>query len=326
MSGYAVFANESGIVDYTPAAAVEAGDIVRLPCGLAGQALGDIAAGATGAARVDGIIVMNKTDGIAFLAGGDVYLDVSAEKAHFRPEAGTVDFFVGTVEEDAAMSDTTVRVRLNGRTRYAVDLHDGNGNGDGWTAEATLGLGISVGTLAAGAGQLGVHQASFDAVAEAAQAALFSNRRVPLSSKPIFEARAAVYNIGDNAALDINLGLSSASHATDFEAVPVFAAFQLDGNSLNINTHSDDGSTDRAPADSSIDAVDDTFAEFWIDCRDPADVKFYVDGVLVDSELSKRVLSAALTTAVGPILHVEKTSDDTVADVRVSRMRMRTAA
>lgn len=314
---------QGAVLDHTSDAVITAGDVIQLSDGRAAvvpTVPNNMSAGDLVGALVEGVIKVSKTASIAILQGGDVYWDVSAAKAHFRPEGGSADFFLGTCVKDAAAADTTVLVALNRQSLYAIDLHNPNLPGDGWTNEATGGLGVTAAGIVPG-----VYTLSFDAVAEVAQAALFSKHEVLLSQRPILEARMAIFNIGDNAALDINVGLASASHATDFESIPVFAAVQLDGASLNINTHSDDGSTDRAPADSTIDAVDDTFFEVWIDTRDDTNVKFYIDGVLVDTSATKRILTAALTTSVAAIAHIEKTSDDTVADVRISRLRVRTS-
>lgn len=318
----AKFHQEGVVLDHVADAVITSGDIIQLADGRAAvvpTVPNNMSAGDVVGARVWGVVEVDKTANIALLNGGDVYWDVSAGKAHFRPENGTGDFFLGTCVKDAAAAAAKVLVDLNVHANYEIDLHNPNLHGDGWTAENTDGLGVTSAGIVPG-----VYTLSFDAVAEVAQAALFSKREVLVSQRPILEARVAVFNIGDNAALDINVGLASASHATDFESIPVFAAVQLDGASLNINTHSDDGTTDRAPADSTIDAVDDTFFEVWIDCRDDTDVKFYIDGVLVNTSAAKRVLTAALAVSVAAIAHIEKTSDDTVADFRVSKLRVRT--
>lgn len=312
---------------FTPVAACSAGDVVQLPDGRAGVCIDAIAAGVLGNVYEDGVFEIIKHTAGAMLIGGDAFWDVSASHAQHAPDNSTPDFYMGiVVEEDKAASAEVVLIDLNKFANYLIDLENPAKYGsDGWTAEETNGLGIRTET-SAGVPLPGIWKAEFDAVAEAAQAALYSKRKVLVSAKPIFEGRIAIFNIGDNAALDINLGVSSGTHATDFEAITAFASIQLDGNALDINTHSDDNTTDRAPADSAIDAVDDTFFEVWIDCRDDTNIKFYIDGVLVDTSATKRILTAALATAVGPILHIEKTNDDTVADVRVSRMRVRTMA
>lgn len=97
-------------------------------------------------------------------------------------------------------------------------------------------------------------------------------------------------------------------------------AAHLDGTALDIKVHSDDGTTDVAPVDSTIDAVDDTFFELWIDCRNPADVQVYVNGV--DAVPAGTTLTlAAATNALKAIAHMEKTNDDTVADLRIHEQR-----
>ncbi len=162
---------------------------------------------------------------------------------------------------------------------------------------------------------------SFDAVAEVAMAALYSNDSVPVADGPIFEGVIAVYDIGDNAALDINFGLANGTHATDFDSVTESVVFHLDGNALDINAESDDGTTEVAATDTTVNAVDDTYAEYWIDCRNLADIQLYIDGVNVLSGSTFRLDNA--TGPVFPIIHLEKTSDNTVADVRTKFIGVR---
>ncbi len=97
----------------------------------------------------------------------------------------------------------------------------------------------------------------------------------------------------------------------------------FNGNALDIFAESDDGTTDVNETDTTINAVDDTWFECWIDCRNPADVQIYINGALV---LASTVFT--LANAAGPlfpIVHMEKTTDDTVADFRVDFMRLRIA-
>ena len=307
------FVQDGCKLDHTAVAALKGGDVFQLADGRAAVVPTGVDAGRVIGASVEGVYEITKTTGINLLYGGDVYWDVSAGKAHFRPESGTPDFFVGVCVKDAASADTTVKVAINTRGKYIIDLASDHE----WTAEATNGLGV---IPLPGATQ----KLEFDAVAEAAQAAILSNHAVPKEAGPILEARVAVFNIGDNAALDIDIGVASSSHATDFEAIANLVAAHLDGTSLDIKVHSDDGTTDVAPVDSTIDAVDDTFFELWIDCRNPADVQVYVNGV--DAVPAGTTLAlAAATNAMKAIAHMEKTSDDTVADVRISRLRVRTS-
>lgn len=300
------------VVDYTPAAAITAGNVIQLANGRAAVAPNDIAASRLDALQVAGLFLMQKTTGIVLLDGTPVYWDTSAGKVHFRPVSGQQDFYLGTVQGDAASADTVCYVRLNELPRNTVDLRTGV-----WNTASALGEGV---TLLPGGGA----KLSFDAVAEIAMAAIYSAHGVPVAGNPILRARLAIHDIGNAAALDITAGLASGTHATDFQSVAEFAAIHLDGNDLSILVQSDDGTTDVAPVDSTIDAVDDTEFELWIDCRDLSDVKIYVDGVLAVPDGTTLSLAAASGPLV-PIVHIEKTSDDTTADVRVSVLEVRTA-
>lgn len=185
-----------------------------------------------------------------------------------------------------------------------------------WIKVETLGLGVIESAEANG-----VLKLEFDAVAEAATAALYQTAKsIDIDANPIFECRLAVFDIGDNAALDINFGMASATHATDFDAIAAFAAFHLDGTDLSVLCQSDDGTNDIAPVDSTVDLVDDTYANFRIDFADTADVKFYINDVRVCSGTTYDVSN--YTGLLTPIVHVEKTSDNTTADVRVDRIRV----
>lgn len=298
--------------DITAVTALTAGDIIQLADGRAAQVIKDIAAGDAGSVRVCGLLTVAKTASINLLDGQNVYWDHSANTATYRASSDR-DFLIGTARGDSLAAATTVDVELNNWARYQIEL-----GRDPFTTEATDGEGVTQVV-----GQPGV-KLSFDAVAEVAQAAIYSADTVAIGSNPILEAWVAIYDIGDNAALDINIGLANGSHATDFETVGEFVAAQLDGNALSINVHSDDGTTDVAPVDSTIDAVDDTRFLLQIDCRDVDDIQVYVNGV--DAVPSGTTL--ALTAASGPlkpIAHIEKTSDNTTADVRVLSMGVRTA-
>lgn len=312
MTFEAEYCNRGEVEDYTPETALTGGEVRQLASGLAGVASRNSDAAVLDALTVLGIFLVQKTTGIVILDGGNVYWDVSAGKAHYRPEVGTADFHLGVAVGDAASAATTMRVRLNERARYLIDSRFGL-----WTTEATNGEGVT--SLYGGGAKL-----SFDAVAEAAQAALYSERGVPANSNPILEGRIAIYNIGDDAALDIDIGLASGSHATDFESVANFVGLHFDGNDLSIKVMSDDGTTDVAAADSTIDAVDDTWLEFWIDARNQSNVRIYVNGVDIVPVGTTLTLAAA-SNALKALAMMEKTSNDTVADLRIDFLRVRTA-
>lgn len=169
----------------------------------------------------------------------------------------------------------------------------------------------------------GVLKFSFDAVAEAATAALYYvNSPINPAKGGTAEFILAVYAIGDDAALDINFGLASDTHATDFDAIAEFVAFHLDGNDLSLKIHSDDGTTDTAAVDTAVDLVDDGWYKFKIDFTNLADVKFYY--AALGGEYARLASGSTFDVSDAsanwtPIVHVEKTSNDTVADVRLDR-------
>lgn len=184
-----------------------------------------------------------------------------------------------------------------------------------WLKVETLGLGVIESAEANG-----VLKFVFDNTSEAATAALYMPALpFDIDQAPIFECRLAIFDIGDDAALDINFGLASATHATDFDTIAAFAAFHLDGNNLSVFCQSDDGTIDTDPVDTLIDLVDDTYATFRIDATDKADVKFYINGARVLAGTTFDISN--YTGRLTPIVHVEKSTDDTTADVRVDRIR-----
>jgi len=308
MSLEAQYYREAGTIPFTAAAALAAGQVVQLPDGRAGviTGAGALAIGDAGAAHIAGHFVVAKTTSVVLLDGQRLYWVKSTGKVSY---AG--DFFVGTCVGDAASAATTCTVDLNNDSLAAIDLRDGY-----WNESSSLGLGVVA--LPGGGVKL-----AFDAVAEVARAALMSARTLPIAAGIIFDTELAIFDIGDAAALDISIGLASAGHDTDMDAVAETVLFHLDGSGLSVNCESDDGTTEVAATDSTVDLVDDTFAHLAIDARDLTDVKFYINGVQVLSGTTFDVSAAS-----GPwyaILHMEKTSDDTTADVRARNLRARTS-
>ena len=97
-------------IDYTPAGAVDDGDVV-VQGALIGIALKNIAAEALGALAVTGVYDFPKSilSGSAFAAGVDVYWDVGNQVA---TETAGQNLYLGKVTQAAADADTTVRVLL----------------------------------------------------------------------------------------------------------------------------------------------------------------------------------------------------------------------
>jgi len=297
-------------VDFTAPAALSSGEVIQLTDGRAGivAGLAGFASGDRATVIVAGQFNVAKISTLVCIDGCKLWFDRSASTA--SPVRTADSFYLGTTVGDAAGTDSTVTVELNAEPVYIAELGKGQ-----WTNGATNGLGVL--PTAYGGSELTL---AFDAVAEVAMAALYPGDTVPVADGPIFEGEIAIYDIGNAAALDISIGLANGTHATDFDAVTESAIFHLDGSSLSIYTESDDGSTEVAATDTTLVAVDDTYALYWIDARDLTDVKFYVNGVLANAVTHD--VSAA-TGPLFPIVHLEKTSDDTLADVRVRHLAVR---
>lgn len=312
----ATLCNSGDSVRIVPLAALASGDIVQLPDGRAAvyesarsADTGDVNAGARVVARW----AVKKTASMVFLHGSNVYYDRATGLATILKGVGR--FWIGTVAKDAAAADATVDVFLNKRACYVTELGGPWEEGGGFAASDALGLGSvfadNLVTLA------------FDAVAEIARASILANMGVDIDDGPIAEFELAVFNIGDNAALDINFGLATEAHATDFDASAQYVAVHLDGNSLVINTQSKDGTNNVAAQTASVSVVDDTYYLWQFDCRDKSNIKIYRNGVLLAGAATLHL--NAYTGTLYLVVHLEKTSDDTVAEVRVRLARVRTS-
>jgi len=191
-----------------------------------------------------------------------------------------------------------------------------------WSKVETNGLGVISQDVANG-----VLKFSADAVAEAATATLFmENGPVDIDQNPIVTFILAIFDKGDDVSVDFDWGLASDDHATDFESIACFAAFHLDGNTLDLDVHSDDGTNDTAPTDTLVNLVDDEWREFKIDCTDTSDVKFFTR--LLGTNAWTQLLSTTTfdisnyTGTLTPIVMVEKTSNNSTFDLRLDRVEL----
>jgi len=120
MTFEATFVKDGVAIDYTPAADVNAGDVVVLGS-IPFIAKNDIEADALGALAAEGVFDVLK-DGSSFTAGDAVYWNTtgtpvggSATGAATSTAAGA--YLMGVVVKDAATGDTTVRVKLTAAMR-----------------------------------------------------------------------------------------------------------------------------------------------------------------------------------------------------------------
>lgn len=306
----------------TVAAAVTSGEVWQLADGraaylpeLTGASSGDRAAFTT-----EGQATIAKTSGVVILDGGRVYWDHSANTATYK-KVNDRDFYIGRAVGDAASADTTMTVNLNVDPPYDIDLlRDGA-------------LSVATGTAAAGGfgvpalygGKPGLR---LTATNEAQCIDMLSVDRVAISANPIAEF---VFRLGANGStsdVDINLGVANGTSTTDADAITESVFVHIDGGSLNINVESDDGTTEVAATDTTVDATAGSAVsdrvEVWMDMRDPSDIQIYINGALV---LGSTVFTlAAATGPIGLLAHLEKTSGTaTAGPVYIDRACLRIA-
>lgn len=99
---------DGDIIDYTPATAVAAGDVI-VQGDLIGIATVPIAANTLGALRVRGLFLMPKAAGTAINAGTKLYWDAANQRVATTDGGGT-NKYLGKAAANAASADTTILV------------------------------------------------------------------------------------------------------------------------------------------------------------------------------------------------------------------------
>ncbi len=306
------------------AAAASSGEVRQLADGRAGvlQGLNAATSGETRTYKTNGIHTLTKVSGVVLLDGGRAYWDHSANAVTFE-KVNDRDFYVGRVVGDAASTDTEVAVNLNIDPKYDIDLIDGEGGA----------LSVATGTAAAGGFGLPIRYGksiglSLTATSEAQCVDVFSVDRVALTSNPIAEFVVRLGANGSTSAVDFNIGLANATNTTDADTIAESVFFHIDGGALDLFAESDDGTTEVAATDTTVNvtagsAVSDRF-ECWIDARDPASVKLYVNGVRVLSATTFNI--SAATGPLGILAHLEKTTGTaTAGPIYIDRACLRIA-
>ena len=223
----------------------------------------------------------------------------------------TTDFYLGIVQETAASAATTVKVAINADPRYTIDL------GQGFWSVPVKTAGVTGCTIGHAEGATLI----VDATSEAQKQDALSIHSFPVATPCLVEALICLNVNGSGSACDINVGLANATHATDADSITESLFIHIDGGSLNINAESDDGTTEVASTDTTVDAVVGTpFLAQW-DLTDDEDIQLYINGVNV---LPSTVFK--LNAATGPLkllAHFEKTTGTEVGNVTVQRLGLR---
>lgn len=308
------------VIRKTVTASVAAGDIHQLADGRAGVYAGLNAASSGDRTnwQTEGQFTATKKSGVVILDGAPLWWDHSAGEATPVPPltTGDRDFFLGSAVGDATSSATTCVVDLNVEPSYIVDLLRTAGD----TAVV-----LTAGTPYIYSRGCSL-EAGFSATAEAQKLDWLSTRSFPLGSNWILEAVATVVTNADADVADLSIGVANATHASDADSITESCFFHFDlGADLNIDCESDDGTTEVAATDSTIDFAVGTPVHLVLDGRDPSDVKFYINGVEVLNATANLGNIAAATGPLKALFHLEKSANDSPGVVRLSMMRVRTA-
>jgi hypothetical protein len=260
---------------------------------------------------------MPKASGFVALSGNPAYWDHSANNVTYR-KANDRDFLVGTFVGDWGSGDASCVVNLNNEPRYDIDL----------VRDAFLS--VLAGTPAAGGFGYPVRLGGslvfeLTATAEAQKVDALSVDGFATGANAIVTGAFRVLSDGAGSAPDVSLGVANGTHATDADSITESLFVHLNGNDVNVYAESDDGTTEVAATDTTVDYTEGGAkaqqVEFWMDMRNPADVQVYVNGSLV---LGSTVFD--VDAAVGPwflLAHVEKTSAADVYKIAVDWLRVR---
>ncbi len=306
------------VLDYTAVAAVTGGQVVQLRDGRAGVIPTDLDAAALGSASTEGIYTVTKAVDLVWVDGQEVWWDHSANAAVLRP-ANDKDFYLGTAYGDVAAATTTGKVLLNVKPTYLINLQD--------DAFQSLIVKTVVGSTTVVIPSItqtgGSNVLEFGLTAEAQKLDLLSTRAFAVGSKWIVDGVFNVITDADAAASDFNIGIANATHASNADTITESCFIHLDGTSANILAESDDGTTEVAATDTTVDWTAGTQVHFLMDGRNTADIQIYINGVLV---LGSTVFK--LDAATGPmklLAHLEKSADDTPGTFSIDKLRVRIA-
>ncbi len=322
MSEADLYQNGDDVLDYTAVAAVTGGQVVQLADGRAGVIPTDLDAAALGSASAEGIYTVTKAASQVWIDGAPIYWDHSANAATCIPPltTGDKDFYLGVAVGDVASATTTGKVNLNVAGRYIYDVHRDGGD----TAIVKTVVGSTTVEVPNVISRGGSIDAYFGTTAEAQKVDILSKRSFPVNSNWILEAVVEVVTNADADVADLSVGVANGTHASDADSITESCFFHFDmGADLNLDAESDDGTTEVAATDTTIDWAVGTPIHLVIDGRDETDIQMYVNGVLV---LGSTVFTlAAATGPLKALFHLEKSSNDSPGTVQLDMLRVRIA-
>lgn len=318
----AAFYTEGCVMDHTAVAARVTAEVIQLADGRAAVMQHDTAAGVKGAARVEGVHYVLKTTSQVWIDGCRLWWDHSANTATCVPPlvTGDKDFYLGVAVGDVVAAGTAGYVNLNVRPAYVFDVH--RDLFDHTLVKTVVGsTTIVIPDLIARGGTIDSY---FGLTAEAQKLDILSKRTFPLASNPILEAVINIVTTCDADVGDLSIGFANASHASDADSITESVFFHYDlGADLNIDAESDDGTTEVAATDTTIDFAEGTPHYLCIDGRDPSNMKFYINGAEV---LAATANLGDVQLATGPLkalFHMEKSANDSPGRVLISELQVR---
>lgn len=309
MSDESTFHKPAGTIDWVTDVVLASGQLIALLDGRVGiyAGLNAAAIGDTVALVVSGRVKLAKVASVVMLPGQRIRWDESASNATHELLG---DYDVGICIEDAAAAATEVLVELNALPRSEIEL------GRTGFAFATTESSGAPGRVTDG----GKCQLTLDVTTEAQRSEALSEESVDVVQGFITSFIAKLPSDPGDAAVDYNIGMANAGHASDAESITEFVGFHFDGNTQLISAQSRDGTTTVAVVDTTIVWVADAYQLFQIDARNLADIQLYIDGVLV---LPSSVFR--LDNATGPmklLQHMEKSSAAVVATLDFKSARV----
>lgn len=247
---------------------------------------------------------------VVLLDGARAWWDHSANVVTYRKNNDR-DFYMGRVRGDS--TGNVVRVKLNVDPRYDWELgrdpHD-------TVIVGTQGLN-TMGVFQRG----GAYKFLVSATNEAQKMDILGKDGFALGANAIIEFEIEVVDDGAGTVVDVSVGVANATHATDADSITDAVFMHLNANDVNIYFESDDGSTEVAATDSTIDYTAGTRFYVVMDMRNPADVQIYVNGANV---LPATVFNVNASVATWlPLIHVEKSSSTDAYEFDVDGFRVR---
>lgn len=312
----AVLMNEGRLYEINAQSSYTLGQVCQMKDGRAGFAETGITSGDPGEFRVAGVARIAKTSGVVLLEGDEIYWDHSANSATFRP-VNDRDFYVGACVADTTSTQTYVDVAMNERVRWNIDI---DRNGFLSVPLGTQGLN-TMGVFRRG----GAHTMILSSTNEAQKLDMLSIDGFATGANAIIEAVFTVPSDGAGTVVDVSIGVANGTHATDADSITESIFCHLDANNTNINLESDDGTTEVAATDSTLDYTEGSAVAnrvyLTIDMRTPTDVQIYINRVLALDGTTFNV-----NAATGPwflLAHIEKTSSTDTYELSIHSMRAR---